>query len=144
MTSVKDHGTRPWHLTLAPLSGFELPLVADGAAEQLVGLVVIDELFLDRIPLQLLAAQAQGDHPNVADRRRTVSNLRRADTRLARPDAVQPVAHVVRGGVQPHRVRGQRLVEDARGAALLALLALLPGNWSFRLIAGRDQRAADE
>src|SRR5262249_31687903 len=82
-------------------SRFELPLAAHGAAEHLVGVVVV-ELLLDRVPLQLLAAQAQRDHADVADRHRTMADRHRTDTRLARLDAVQPVTHVVVRDVQLH------------------------------------------
>src|SRR5262249_19746626 len=146
------------------LSPFQLPRRPHGTAEPAVGLVVADELLLLRVPPQLLAA-AQRDDAEVTDGHRAVADLDVADRLLAAADAVEKVAHVVGGVVQPHGVGGQRLLEQPGVAGLddvavdedplvpladeehavvvaLAVLAVLRIQRTFPLAAAAEQAGA--
>src|SRR5262245_45920442 len=95
----------------------ELPRLAHGRGDQLVGLGVADELLLLRVPAQL-AAQEHGDVVEVTDRRRSVAHLGRGHRLLATPDAVEEVALVAGAAAETLLELLRVRLQDGRVAGL--------------------------
>ena len=106
-------------ITPTPHSAFaiphssDLPGLAHRTVDEQVCLIVVDEPFLLRIPLQLPTVQPERDVPEMADAHRAMTDLRVADRLLAASDALHEVLAVVARLVELDRVGRERIVEEA-------------------------------
>src|SRR5690348_5506054 len=102
-------------ISINPRAGhpsLQLPRRAPRAVEHPVRVLVTRESLRDRVPVQLAAAEAEGDVADVADAHRAVADLGGADGGLAAADAVQKVAVVVVGDVEAGGVARQGVREQ--------------------------------
>ena len=76
-----------------------------------------DELFLDRIPVDL-ACQTHGEHAKVGHAGRTMPHTHRADRLLSRLDAVYEVGHVIAAHVYARRTVRQFVRQEPRIAGV--------------------------
>src|SRR5580704_5789415 len=106
--SARTVGRRPQSRVIStPGSehGLNAPLSPHRTMDERLGLAVVLELLLDRVPFQLSPADAQADVADVTHRNRPVPDLRVADRLRSVVDALDEVAHMIVRDVQANRVR---------------------------------------